>query len=116
MISGRSLRGKRGEPAPGGFRLAHAELGQRHVDVAHVDVDLVRPGFVGGVPGDIALALAVPDQPQPFGPILAHWLLLGWKKAPAPRLCPYSAASKVSAPPRSTETSRLTPFSIMVTP
>ena len=28
----------------------------------------------------------------------------------------YSAASSVSAPPRSTETSRLTPFSIIVTP
>src|SRR3954447_11417632 len=28
----------------------------------------------------------------------------------------HSAASKVSAPPRSTDTSRLTPFSIMVTP
>ena len=28
----------------------------------------------------------------------------------------HSAASSVSAPPRSTETSRLTPFSIIVTP
>ena len=33
-----------------------------------------------------------------------------------PRPARHSAASKVSAPPRSTETSRLTPFSIMVTP
>ena len=63
---------QRGEPAAGRFGLLDAELGQRHVDVAHVDVDLVRAGLVGGVARDIALALPVPDQPQSFGPVLAH--------------------------------------------
>ena len=65
-----------GKPAAGRLGLAKAELGERHVDVADVDVDLVRAGLVGGVAGDIALALPVPHQPQPLGPILPHFALL----------------------------------------
>ena len=76
MISRPLVARQRGEPAAGGLRLLDAERGQRHVDVAHVDVDLVRAGFVGGVARDIALALPVPDEPQPFGPILPHPTIL----------------------------------------
>src|SRR6185503_18120638 len=63
---------ERGEPAARRFRLLAPELGQRHVDVAQLDVDLVRARFVGGIARDIALALSMPHQPQPGGPILPH--------------------------------------------
>ena len=51
---------------PAASACCDAELRQRHVDVAHVDVDLVRAGFIGRIARDIALALPVPDQPQPL--------------------------------------------------
>ena len=63
--------GQRGEPAAGGVGLTMAELAKRHIDVAHVDVDHQRAGLVRRVARDIALALAVADQPQPRWPILA---------------------------------------------
>src|SRR5947209_3247815 len=63
---------QRGEPAAGGLRLIDSEGRQRHVDVAQIDVDFVRAGLVGGVSRDIALALAMPHQPQPLRPILTH--------------------------------------------
>ena len=61
-----------GEPAARGFGLLVAEFGQGHVDVAQVDVDLMRARLVGGVARDIALALAMADEPQSLGPVLAH--------------------------------------------
>jgi len=63
---------QRREPPAGRFSLLMPKLGQGHVDVAHVDVDLVRAGLVGRIARDIALALPVPDEPQSLGPILAH--------------------------------------------
>jgi hypothetical protein len=52
--------------------LALAELAQRNVDVAHLEVDHRQAGGVGGVAGDVAGALAVPDDPQFGGPSLSH--------------------------------------------
>jgi hypothetical protein len=40
-----------------------AKVGQRNVDIAQVDVDLVRASLVGRIASDIALALAMPDEP-----------------------------------------------------
>jgi len=47
-------------------------LGQRHIDVPHVDIDFVRTGLIREITGDIALTLSVTDQPQPLRPILGH--------------------------------------------
>ena len=63
---------QRREIAAGRFRLLQSEVGQRHVDVAHVDVDFMGSGLMRRVARDIALALPMPDQPQALGPILAH--------------------------------------------
>src|SRR6185369_18027494 len=60
-----------GKPPPSSLGLLFAEPRQRHVDVAHVDVDLVRSGLVGGITRDVSLALSVPDEPQPLRPILS---------------------------------------------
>jgi hypothetical protein len=64
--------GKLGEPAACGFGLAEAKVGQRHVDIADIEIDDAVPGGIRLVAGDIALALAMADQPQAFRPILAH--------------------------------------------
>ena len=74
MTSGRSLRREGGEPAAGRLGLPVPQFGKRHVDVAEVDGDLVQPGFIGCVARDIALALAMPHQPQFRRPILPHAL------------------------------------------
>ena len=76
MTSGRSSAGSAANQRPAASACWMAELGQRHVDVADVDVDVVQPGFMRGVARDIALALPVPDQPQALGPILPHSSLL----------------------------------------
>ena len=63
MNSGRSSVRQGGEPAARGFGLLVAKFRQGHVDVAQVDVDLVRARLVRGIARDIALALAMPDEP-----------------------------------------------------
>ena len=78
---------KCGEPAAGGLGLLYSKGRERHVDIAHLDVDLVSAGLIGRVARDIALALAMPDQPQPLRPILPHCFLLERLKAPQHGLC-----------------------------
>jgi hypothetical protein len=56
----------------GGRGLAQAEIRQRHVDVANIELDDAVAGGIGTVAGDIALALAMADEPQSLWPILAH--------------------------------------------
>ena len=63
---------QRGEPAAERAACSLAELAQRHVDVAHVDVDHAEAGRIGGVARDVAGALPVADDPELFGPSLSH--------------------------------------------
>ena len=102
MNSGRSSGGKRREPAARGSRLLMPEVGQGHVDVAQVDVDLVRAGLVGGVARDIALALAMAHEPQSLGPVLAHEM----QKASASRLCQNRVSTRGALGPVGTPFSR----------
>ena len=63
---------QRREPAARRLGLLEAKVRQGHVDVAHVDVDLMASGLVCRIAGDITLALPVPHKPQTFGPIMTH--------------------------------------------
>ena len=57
-----------GEPSAKGGRLFVTEWAERNVDVALGDLDHRAAGRVGGVPGEIAGALTVADNPQVVGP------------------------------------------------
>ena len=59
----RFFRRQTPEPIAQCPRLAFAEGGQRHIGVAHRNVNNGMPGGFGGVTGDIARAFAVPDKP-----------------------------------------------------
>jgi hypothetical protein len=69
---GLRVRGQAGEPGAQRRRLALAQDGQRHVDVALGNLD-VQPGrSLGLVACDVACALPVPDQPNFLRPLLFH--------------------------------------------
>ena len=58
------------EPRPECVRLFVPKVAQRHVDVAHVEVDPRHARRVRSLSGDVAGALPVTDDPQAFGPVL----------------------------------------------
>jgi hypothetical protein len=68
---GRSIPiGLGAEPVAECARLAFSQGAQRHVDVALRDVDHRQPRGIRRVAGDVAGALAMPDDPQPVRPLL----------------------------------------------
>lgn len=70
---GRLLLGRQGgKPGTEGLRLALAQLGQGHVDVAMGDIDAVSGGSFGEVTRNVAGALTMPDQPDFLRPLLFH--------------------------------------------